>query len=344
MEQPLLSVIIPVFNGGKFIHEALASILSQPCEDLEVILVNDGSTDTTQQICETAAQNDKRVKLINKINTGVSDSRNKGMAAANGKYVAFLDADDIWAKDVYNNHLQQELASAPDMVGFNFHHADMQLHPYKSSDFSDKVFEKGGDWAVDYFWQFFWCFFYRREFLEQNRITFDLKLKYFEDELFRSKALYLARKIVCKSDFLVYYRLNRWSTTGLNRSFRLYEMQRLEVYQAYKDFFFEQYRKQGETPCVKNAKTVQNYIRGLKGLPKIGYGYKKMVRLYESDSSFQQLKKGDYKFPLDEESRMILKSYLDNPRVFYFKNRVNGIIHSFLFHAKRFLMMRRTNT
>jgi glycosyltransferase involved in cell wall biosynthesis len=89
-----VSVIIPVYNGQKFIRKAIQSVLEQTYPDIQIVVVNDGSTDATQQIVESEFGG--KVTLVSQKNGGLSNARNSGMRASTGKYVAFLDADDWW--------------------------------------------------------------------------------------------------------------------------------------------------------------------------------------------------------------------------------------------------------
>jgi glycosyltransferase involved in cell wall biosynthesis len=90
---PLISCIVPVFNGERFLAEALESILSQTYQPIEIIVVDDGSTDQTAQVAHSYGQ---RIKYLRKTNGGETAARNHGLRAAKGEYVAFLDADDLW--------------------------------------------------------------------------------------------------------------------------------------------------------------------------------------------------------------------------------------------------------
>lgn len=94
MKNPLVSVIIPVYNREKSVHESIDSALAQTPQNFEVIVVDDGSTDKTAQVVTTSYG--PPVRLIRKANGGVSSARNAGIQAALGKYVAFLDSDDLW--------------------------------------------------------------------------------------------------------------------------------------------------------------------------------------------------------------------------------------------------------
>lgn len=99
MSSPLVSVIIPVYNAEKFIEQTIRSVLNQTLQDFEIIVLNDGSNDSSGEIIQCLQKEDKRIIYIPKTNSGVSDTRNAGISRANGKYIAFLDADDLWKPD-----------------------------------------------------------------------------------------------------------------------------------------------------------------------------------------------------------------------------------------------------
>lgn len=96
---PLISVIIPVYNVEKYLNQCINSVLNQGVKDIEIILINDGSTDNSGKICDEYAIKDNRIKVIHKENGGLSDARNSGINLAKGKYLLFLDSDDYWMED-----------------------------------------------------------------------------------------------------------------------------------------------------------------------------------------------------------------------------------------------------
>lgn len=99
MNDDLISVIIPIYNGEKYIENCLNSIINQSYTNLEIIVLNDGSTDNTLEILNEFKKKDKRIKVIDKKNTGVSHTRNVGISTAIGKYLTFIDIDDWVEKD-----------------------------------------------------------------------------------------------------------------------------------------------------------------------------------------------------------------------------------------------------
>lgn len=102
---PLISVIVPVYNAEKYLDKCIKSILNQTYKNLEVILVDDGSTDDSPQKCDDYANMDSRIKVIHKINGGVCSARNMGLDICNGTYIGFVDSDDWIAPTMYENLL-----------------------------------------------------------------------------------------------------------------------------------------------------------------------------------------------------------------------------------------------
>ena len=92
----LFSVIIPIYNVEKYINDCIDSVLQQDYKNIEIILINDGSKDNSQLICEKKVKEDSRIRLINKQNGGLSSARNVGLDNSTGDYILFLDGDDYW--------------------------------------------------------------------------------------------------------------------------------------------------------------------------------------------------------------------------------------------------------
>src|SRR5205814_6631728 len=113
---PLVSVIIPAFNAQQFIAAAIQSVIHQTLQHFEVIIVNDGSTDSTASIVASFCENDPRIRLITQPNGKLPKARNTGLDAASGEFVAFLDADDIWQPTKLEKQLQIWRQTKADVV------------------------------------------------------------------------------------------------------------------------------------------------------------------------------------------------------------------------------------
>lgn len=97
--QPLISVIVPIYNVEKYVGECVDSIINQTYKNLEIILVNDGSTDSSGKICDCYVEKDSRIKVIHRENGGLSEARNSGLDIAKGEYLTFVDSDDVIVSD-----------------------------------------------------------------------------------------------------------------------------------------------------------------------------------------------------------------------------------------------------
>ena len=98
-EAPIISVIVPVYNAEKYLHECIESILSQSFTDFELILVDDGSTDSSPSICDEYSSKDAWLSSVHDINKGVSAARERGFRESKGDYICFVDADDRISRD-----------------------------------------------------------------------------------------------------------------------------------------------------------------------------------------------------------------------------------------------------
>ena len=102
MNKELISVIVPVFNVEKYLERCVETIVNQTYKNLEIILVNDGSTDNSGELCDELAKKDNRIKVVHKENGGLSDARNTGERESTGEYIIFIDSDDYIHHEMLN--------------------------------------------------------------------------------------------------------------------------------------------------------------------------------------------------------------------------------------------------
>ncbi|MFC7346648.1 glycosyltransferase family 2 protein [Chryseobacterium zhengzhouense] len=180
----LISVIVPVYNSAQYLEKCIDSILSQTYGNLELILVNDGSTDSSQNLIESFSKQDKRIVSINKSNTGVSDSRNAGINAASGEAICFIDSDD-WIENDYleifvNNYkdnktllIQNLKRNGRTINKYSYKYYDIKAET--EALFNDNnLLYSGGPVAK----------FYDRITILQNNILFNRNVSYGEDLIF----------------------------------------------------------------------------------------------------------------------------------------------------------------
>ena len=119
LEQPLISIIVPVYKVEKYLKRCVDSILTQTYQNMEVILVDDGSPDKCGAICDRYRETDNRVVVIHKKNGGLSDARNAAIPLAKGEYISFIDSDD-WISSYYVEHLYKAVAKCDADIGISW--------------------------------------------------------------------------------------------------------------------------------------------------------------------------------------------------------------------------------
>lgn len=180
--RPMLSFIVPVYNGEKYLAEAIYSLLQQPCQDMEVIIVDDGSTDSSGSIADAIAAENRNIRVCHIPNRGVSAARNVGIQLASGRYIGFLDADDLLCKDAYTWEIHEILAAAQyDILSFSYLLAMDDLRFGRMIQVNTPgLFERDHPQYHLQTQKHFCSFLYRRE-LFTNVIRFPDGIRYFED-------------------------------------------------------------------------------------------------------------------------------------------------------------------
>lgn len=211
MTKPIISVIMPLYNVGELVRKSIKSVLNQTFTDWELIIVNDGSTDNSREIAINEIKGERRIRLVDKPNGGLSDARNFGLQLVNGDYIHFFDSDD-WISPNYYELLYKDLLTT---------HADIILSGYTIDcidkrgvciegvkklphDFSTP--QKLANFISGYF-NFAWNKLFKRDFLINNKLQFEYGLKLIEDCEFMSRVVE-KRPIVTYSQAIGYHYRN----------------------------------------------------------------------------------------------------------------------------------------
>lgn len=236
----LVSVIIPCYNASHFIQKTIHSVLYQTYQTIEIIVVNDGSTDDSEHLIR--AINDNRIQLITKENSGVSDARNLGFKHSKGKYILFLDADDI----ISNNYLYSAVQVFEQHKQIDFCTYNIQYINEKDEPIS--VPNKRGTYNAvqEEIAQFHpsvsacpSAYVYKRNSLEQNNIQFATNLKSPEDRHYLFQVgKYLKGTIIESSAAILSYRINQQSLSH-NKTKALLLMQETFYLQTIADNLLE---------------------------------------------------------------------------------------------------------
>lgn len=216
-----VSVIIPVYNLYNYISKCINSIISQTHKDLEIIIVNDGSTDNSISEINKLASTDNRIIIIDKKNEGVSIARNAGIERATGKYIMFVDGDDWIDTDMVQQLVDKAEKNRADYVGGGFIFEDPSINKRRFSPdgFSPVTFENKNVLknylAGRYIWSSVWGGIYLLETIKKNNIRFVPEIKYAEDVFFTINFMAFAKKvIICENHF--YHVLVRASSVTRN--------------------------------------------------------------------------------------------------------------------------------
>ena len=181
MKNILFSIIIPVYKVEKYLNSCVDSVLNQTFKDFELILVDDGSPDKCPEICDEYASLDERVKVIHKLNGGLSTARNSGIAIAGGEYIIFLDSDDYFI----NNEVLQKIAyraiEKPDIIAYKFQEWVEKSNTFTPCYFSFNVRTKGkslneilnGLIDIDAYFNSAWSKAVKLSLLKNNNIKFE---------------------------------------------------------------------------------------------------------------------------------------------------------------------------
>ncbi len=213
----LISVIVPVYNVEKYLDKCIKSIVNQTYQNLEIILIDDGSTDESAKICDLWAEKDERITVIHKANGGVSSARNMGLEHASGDYIGFIDSDDFIENDFYELLLNNMNEYNADVSRCIYRYAYDDGHTKASDELNEDivVFDNNIDVLNDLHNSghksvVLWNKLYKASILKNVR--FDELLKVGEDVVFNYFAFKKANRMVCQDIPKYNYRMRECSS------------------------------------------------------------------------------------------------------------------------------------
>ncbi len=219
VKEPFVSIVIPVYNAEEYLEESLCSVLAQTYKNIEIICVDDGSTDGSSSVIKGIARKDSRIRMLSQENSGAGNARNKGMEAAKGDYIFFFDADDLLRKNTIRTLVNISEKKGTDIVLFGYYKFDGRRRirvdfsaktlgvplnkVINPEEISDRLFQ--ADHGMP------WNKFYRADFLKKSGIKFQ-KLKNTNDEFFSRITTVEAERILFMNKNLVGYRVGNKSS------------------------------------------------------------------------------------------------------------------------------------
>ena len=241
--QPMVSIIVPIYNAEQYLRRCVDSILNQEYTDFELLLVNDGSTDASGDICEEYGDRDPRVIVIQKENTGVSDSRNRALDRARGKYLQFLDSDDWITPDATRLFVRAAEEYGCDMVISDFYRVVGERLSTKGDIEEEGVLTREEFAAhmmenpADFYYGVLWNKLYRRDIVEEHNLRMDTDINWCEDFMFNLEYIRYAKVFYALHAPIYYYvkRKGSLASQGINIS-KTVKM-KLNVFEYYNNFY-----------------------------------------------------------------------------------------------------------
>jgi glycosyltransferase involved in cell wall biosynthesis len=223
MDKPIISIIVPVYKVEQYLDRCVKSLINQTFEDIEIILVNDGSPDNCPAMCDEYAKEDKRIRVIHKKNGGLSDARNAGLHSSTGLYIMFVDSDDYIENNaceelvgiVENHKVDMVVGAAKKIIGSDIKKmvSSKMLH---NSVLTGREYLKH-ELKYNYARMAVWLNLYRREFLIGNNLFLKVGLLH-EDEQWTPR-VFLEASYVYVSDIYFYNYIIRQNSISKSKAF-----------------------------------------------------------------------------------------------------------------------------
>lgn len=281
---PLISFIVPIYNVERYLQKCVDSILAQSYSNIEVVLVDDGSTDESVAICDSYANRDKRVQVIHKENGGASSARNEGLSFAHGSYIAFIDSDDYVSPSMAEKLLDAISKTDSDLAMCNFAYTD-ELGNITEA-FSDDT--KAGEYITEELlrkvaagWTFgilVWNKLFKKELFDGGLLFLEGRIA--EDEMIAHRLLARVRKAVIIPDVLCFYRQRTGSVT--NSSFNEKNLDSLEALIDRVEFFIsineEELAYIASVTAMKNLADLWSFRNKSKEIKAVLKSYRTRIR------------------------------------------------------------------
>ena len=310
----LISIVVPVYNVEKYLKKCIDSIINQTYENLEIILVDDGSTDNSKKICDEYILKDNRIKVIHKENGGLSDARNVGVDKAKGEYIVFIDSDD-WIDEKMIEILyyiikknNSDISICDYFLAYNEEEQnqkeEIQFYQFNNIEALKKLYDEN----LNIIMTITCCKLFKKILFSDIKFP---KGKIHEDEFTTYKLLYKSKKISYTNEKMYYYRQREDSIT--HRKFSIKNLDAVDAFEERISFF-------------KNI--VKNKFLYYKSVESLYFFCMKSYFLYEKEinndkkvlkflrKKAKNILKGKSKFLWDFKLRIIYSSFIINPNLY----------------------------
>lgn len=265
MNEPLVSIIVPIYNVSKYLDKCIYSIVNQTYTELEILLIDDGSTDSSLNICKKWGKKDSRIEIYTKKNEGLGPTRNYGIDRSHGEYLAFIDSDDWWENDAVELLVTNAQLNNADMVYMNFFWEEQKDNLCFSREYCQQCLFEGCSNSDEHPDLIFskdartWSKFYRKSLFIDNNIHFPAHP--FEDFPINPILVIKANRISQVHKPLYHYRVNReGNITGQSESYGYVTKGLEELEESLRDIgYYEKLKSQFESYSIQ---LMREFING----------------------------------------------------------------------------------
>lgn len=249
--KPILSIIVPVYNAQEQLGRCIESIIKQDFTDFELLLMDDGSKDSSGEICDAYAEKDARIRVVHKENSGVSDTRNMAISMATGEFLQFVDSDDWITPDASGRMVRAAIETGSDMVITDFYRVVGERLSIKGNISEDGVLTREEFAAhmmnnpADFYYGVLWNKLFRRNIIEEHDLRMNPEISWCEDFMFNLEYLRHVEKVYALHVPTYYYVKTKGSlvtTQGMSMT-KTIQMKRMVFayyHKFYKDIFTEE--------------------------------------------------------------------------------------------------------
>ncbi|MDO5425570.1 MAG: glycosyltransferase [Eubacteriales bacterium] len=313
---PTVSIIVPVYNAENYLERCIESVLRQEYTDFEVLLVDDGSTDASGEICDRYAALDGRIRAIHKENTGVSETRNLALREAKGTYLQFLDSDDWITADATKLLVRAATEHHCDLVITDFYRVVGERVSRKGdieenrvltkAEFAERMMEN----PADFYYGVLWNKLYRRELVEKYGLSMDSRISWCEDFMFNLEYLMHAETVFALQVPIYYYVKRKGSLVSQSSSITKSIRMKMTVFEYYNNFYKNVY---DEKDYEKKRLQVYSFLIDVAGDGAVPFsivpGVKKLGN--ERTNVNAEILDGDGIFLDIYRQRKLLEQYLE---------------------------------
>lgn len=250
MMTPFVSIIVPVYNAEKNISRCIESVLNQTYKDFELILMDDGSTDSSGKICDEYAAKDERVRVVHKANSGVSDTRNQGIAIAKGEYLQFIDSDDWITQDATGHFVRMAQEYECDMVIADFYRVIGERVSQKGAIEKEGLLDRDAyatqmmQKPADFYYGVLWNKFFKRSIIEKYHMKMDSSISWCEDFIFNLEYIRNIQSVYVMKVPVYYYVKTKGSLVSQGMSIKNTIQMKRTVFAYYNQFYKEVFEEE----------------------------------------------------------------------------------------------------